>query len=192
MKFLISIFSSFFIYDFSYSLIHKETLLFEELKNERIHINDSFHYPGFSDFITKAGKVSITKKKMSKNKFREWIQQDKTIFFSQFEPDASPYAGPISNQIECINNFKPKPLFTDKKKRGLIMEGFIYKSNSRFVALNCQNAGDSTYDSVYIAIYCSHFGYKIKIHKRNTHTQKQNKKNLIKVVNGFFCLPHKT
>ena len=191
MKFLISIFLGFFVYDFAQSLNQREVLLYGELKNERIRVKDSLRYPGFSDFITMDGKVSITKKKMSRSKFQKWIQQDKTIFLSQFEPDSSPYAGPISNQIECVKSLKPKPLLIDKEKRALIMESFIYKSNSRFVAINCQSAGDSAYDSAYIAIYCTHFGYKIKIHKKNK-LKTVNKQELMKAAKGFSCLSHKT
>ena len=192
MKFLISVFLGF--YCSAKSLNHGEALLYEELKNEKILVKDSLQYPGFSDFITLDGKVSITKRKMSRKKFQNWIQQDKTIFLSQFEPNASPYAGPISNQIECAKNLKPKPLFMggrDKKKGGnSILESFIYKSNNRFVALSCQNKGDSIYDSAYIAIHCTHFGYKIKIHKRNKLKEVNNTK-LLKAINAFSCLAHK-
>ena len=190
MKFLISIFLSFSVQISAKSLNKRETLSYEELKNEEILIKESLQHSGFSDFITKDGKVSIKKKKMSRKKFQQWLQQDKAIFISQFEPDSSPYAGPISNQIECAKSLKPKPLFINKKVRNLLMEGFVYKSNSRFVALSCQNVDDFAYDSAYIAIYCTHFGYKIKIHKKNK-LKEINKAKLMKAANGFSCLSHK-
>ena len=189
MKFLINVFLSFSVYGFTKSLNQGTTLSYEGLKNEKILVKDSFQRPGFSEFITVDGKISIKKKKMSRQKFQQWLQQDKIIFFSQFGPSPSPYAGPISNQIECIKSLKPKPLFTNKKKTSLIMEGFVYKSNNRFVALSCQNVGDPAYDSAYIAIHCDDFGYKIAIYKRNKLKEVKTTE-LMKATTAFACSSH--
>ena len=190
MKFLINIFLGFSIYSSAKGLNQGEALSYEELRNERILIKDSLHYTGFSEFITEDGKVLIKKKKMKRKKFQQWVQQDKFIFISQFEPSSSPYAGPISNQIECAKSLKPKPLFINKKEGSLIMEDFVYKSNNRFVALSCQNVGDPAYDSAYIVIYCTVFGYKIAIHKKNK-LKEVNKMELMKTANAFSCLLRK-
>lgn len=195
MKFLINVFLIFFVHSSAKnlnssakSLNQRESLSYEELKNDRILVKNSFQRSGFSEFITVDGKVLIKKKKMSRKKFLKWVQQDKFIFISQFEPNSSPYAGPISNQVKCAKNLKPKPLFTDKN--ALIMEGLIYKSNSRFVALSCQNMSDFTYDSAYIVIYCTDFGYKITIHKKNK-LKEINKLEFMRIANAFFCFSHK-
>ena len=166
MKFLINVFLGFSICGCVKIRNQETVLVYEELKNEKVLIRNSLQHPGFSDFTTGDGKISIKKKKLSRKNFQQWLQQDKAIFVSQFNPSSSPYAGPISNQIECSKNLKPKPLFTNKKQGKLILEGFVYKSNSRFVALSCHNTNDSVYDSAYIAIYCANFGYKITIHKK--------------------------
>ena len=187
MKFLISVFLIFPVYGLTKSLNQGAVLSYGELRNEKIFVKNPIKHSGFSDFITVDGKLLIKKKEMSKKEFQQWLQQDKTIFFSLFEPSSSPYAGPISNQIECAKRLEPKPLFTTKKKENLVIQGFFYKSNSRFVALSCQNEEDSTYDSVYIAIYCTNFGYKITVHKKN-RSKVINKKKLMKIVMGFSCL----
>ena len=177
MKFLIDIFFSIITF-FNCS----KPVVYHELENKKIKVIKEKQYTAFTEFLVKNGKLLIKKKFTDKQSFEKWIKEDIAIFSSQFKPYTSPYSGYISNQVGCVQNFKPKSLSINKLKSH-ITEVLLYQSNSRFVAISCQNTSEPVYNSVYIAMYCKTSGYKIALYQKIT-----KKNTTLELIDGFTCL----
>ncbi len=166
-------------------------LAYGKIKHEAVFVKKTLKRAGFSEFVTEDGKILIKEKKLSRKKFLDWIREDRIVFLSQFDPSPSPYAGALSNQIDCAKRRKPRPIFPGGQKPAPIIEGLVYQSNSRFAAISCGSAdGGPAHDSAYIAIHCGGgFGYKIAIHKKTGAGKAAGGPGMRETAAGFFCQP---